>query len=115
MIVTARDRRIGGRLARVEKPIAVLPFETRDAKRLLQKTLQEDDLNTDHSTELLEALDFLLMAITQAAAFIRENSISVGLYQDYLRASDKEVKDLFDETYHDLGRDPESRNSVFQT
>lgn len=115
MIVTTRDRRIGGRLSKAEKPITVLPFEMRDAKVLLQKTLQEDELSNDHSMELLEALGLLPMAITQAAAFIRENSISILKYLDYLRSNDKEAKDLLDQTYHDPARDPESRNSVFQT
>lgn len=115
IIVTTRDRRIGQRLAPMEKPVTVLPFDMKDAKHLLQKMLFEDDLNKEHSATLLEALDFLPMAITQAAAFIRENGISLRKYLGYLRASDKEAKDLLAETYHDPGRDPESRNSVFQT
>jgi tetratricopeptide (TPR) repeat protein len=115
MILTTRDKRIGQRLAKLEKPIDVLPFEMRDAKHLLQKTLHDNDLNNDHSVALLEALDFLPMAIIQAAAFIRENDISVLEYLGYVRASDKEAKDLLAEIYHDPGRDPESHNSVFQT
>jgi len=115
MILTTRDKRIGQRLAKSEKPIDVLPFGMRDAKQLLQKTLYDNGLNDDHSVALLEALDFLPMAITQAAAFIRENDISVLEYLSYMRASDKEAKDLLAEIYHDPGRDPESRNSVFQT
>jgi tetratricopeptide (TPR) repeat protein len=115
MILTTRDKRIGQRLAKLEKPIDVLPFEMGDAKHLLQKTLHDNDLDNNHSAALLEALDFLPMAITQAAAFIRENDISVLEYLGYLRASDKGIKDLLAESYHDEGRDPESRNSVFQT
>ena len=115
MILTTRDKRIGQRLAKSEKPIDVLPFEIRDAKHLLQMTLHDNSLNDDHSVALLEALDFLPMAITQAAAFIRENDISVLEYLGYVRASDEEAKNLLAEIYHDPGRDPESRNSVFQT
>ena len=115
MILTTRDKRIGQRMAKLEKPIDVLPFEMRDAKHLLQKTLHDNDLDNNHSAALLEALDFLPMAIAQAAAFIRENDIGVLEYLGYLRASDKGTKDLLDQSYHDEARDPESHNSVFQT
>jgi tetratricopeptide (TPR) repeat protein len=115
IVVTTRDKRVGQRLAPLEKPITILPFEMKDAKHLLQKTLHEDELDQEHSTALLEALEFLPMAITQAAAFIRENGISLSEYLGLLRASDEEAKNLLAETYHDPGRDQESQNSVFQT
>ena len=115
MILTTRDKRVGQRLAKSEKPINVLPFTIEDARHLLRKTLYNSCQDDNHSAALLEALDFLPMAISQAAAFIRENDITVLEYLSYMRASDKEAKDLLAETYHDSGRDPESRNSVFQT
>jgi hypothetical protein len=115
MVITTRDRRIGERLASREKPIVVLPFEMEDAKRLLQNTLCEDELKDEESMALLEALDFLPLAITQADAFIRENDISLVDYLESLRASDEEMKDLLAEDQHDPGRDLEIRNSVFQT
>lgn len=115
IVITTRDRRIGKRLASREKPIAVLPFEMEDAERLLQKTLGEYELNSEESMALLEALDCLPLAITQAAAFIRENEISLLDYLELLRAGDEEVKDMLAENHYDPGRDLEIRNSVFQT
>lgn len=115
MIITTRDRRIGDRLAMKGKPIVVLPFEVEDARHLLQKTIREDELNDEESIALLEALDFLPLAITQAAAYIRENGVSLVDYLESLRASDEEVKELLDENLYDPGRDVEIRNSVFQT
>jgi tetratricopeptide (TPR) repeat protein len=115
MIITTRDRRIGDRLAIKEKPIVVMPFEMKDARHLLQKTIREDELNDRESMALLEALEFLPLAITQAAAYIRANGVSLEDYLESLRASDEEVKDLLDENLYDPGRDLEIRNSVFQT
>jgi tetratricopeptide (TPR) repeat protein len=114
IIVTTRDRRIGQRLAPLEKPIAILPFEKEDAKQLLQKMLHENDLE-EYSMALLDALGFLPMAITQAAAFIRENGISLKEYLGFLQASDNQAKNLLTKTYFDPGRYRESQNSVFQT
>jgi hypothetical protein len=77
MIITARDRRAGDRLVGKENSITVMPFGTEDAKRLLQNTLREDELYDEESTALLEALEFLPLAIIQAATFIRENDINI--------------------------------------
>jgi tetratricopeptide (TPR) repeat protein len=115
MIITTRDRRIGAGLVGRENPIAVLPFGMEDAKCLLQKTLGDDEIKDEESMALLEALDFLPLAITQAASFIRENGISLVDYLELLRDSDKKTKDLLSENHHDPGRDLEIRNSVFQT
>jgi hypothetical protein len=115
MIITTRDRHIGDRLAFKEKSIGVLPFEMADAKRLLQKPGHGDELNGEESMALLDAFDFLPLAITQAAAFIRENDISLVDFLELLRASANEAKDLLGENHYDPRRDLEIKSSVFQT
>ncbi|KAH0558819.1 hypothetical protein GP486_004539 [Trichoglossum hirsutum] len=116
IIITTRDRRVGERLANRQKPISVLPFMTADAEKLLRcKTLESDEWDRVESIELLEALGYLPLAITQAAAFVSENDITITEYLEMLRAGNSDTEDILEEDLLDPGRDPEIRNSVFQT
>ncbi|KAF8246080.1 hypothetical protein K440DRAFT_554061 [Wilcoxina mikolae CBS 423.85] len=115
-IVTTRDKRVGQKLSNNGKPISVLPFALSDAKSLLRPKLSSDDKWCEpEATELLRALEFLPLAITQAAAFINENDITTAKYLELLQGSDLETTHLLEEDLFDPGRDRDIRNSVFQT
>ena len=75
MLITTRDRRLGERPAPGKRPISVEPFEMEDAECLLSKKVEVNG-NDDEalSCELLRALDFLPLAITQATAFLRRTT-----------------------------------------
>ncbi len=64
------------------------------------------------SSELLEVLGYLPLAITQAAAYIGENSITVLEYLEAFCAEDSDIQNLLSEDLPDLRRDFESQNSV---
>jgi hypothetical protein len=82
-LITTRDKRVGERLTKREETIIVLPMAGREAERLLwPKVVQEGSLDKTNSSRLLEVLGYLPLAITQAAAYISENSIMV---EEYLR------------------------------
>jgi tetratricopeptide (TPR) repeat protein len=116
MLITTRDRRVGERLANREKPIAVLPFGMHDAERLLRSKLPDcHEWNEAESMELLEALGFLPLAITQAVAYISEEEVTLAHYLGLLRSGDSNIKDLFAQDYYDPGRDSEIQNSIFLT
>src|SRR5271163_4077680 len=116
MLITTRDRRVGERLANREKPIAVLPFGMHDAECLLRSKLPDShEWNKAESMELLEALEFLPLAITQAVAYISEEEVTLAHYLDLLRSGDSDIKDLFAQDYYDPGRDSETQNSIFLT
>lgn len=115
-LVTTRDRRVGERLMNREKPIAVVPFEVVDAEKLLRNKLpNNDEWDETTSMELLENLNFLPLAITQAAAFISEEEKSLAHYLDLLRPGGLDAKDLLEQGYYDPGRDPKIQNSIFLT
>ena len=115
-LITTRDKRVGERLTNREKTIVVLPMAGQEAERLLwSKVAQEGSLDKTKSSELLELLGYLPLAITQAAAFISENSITVEEYLETLSAEDSEIQDLMSEDLPDLRRDFESQNSVIRT
>lgn len=119
-IITTRDKRIGERLTNREKPIEIMPMDRQDAERLLwSKVPPEYTLDNARSSELVELLGCLPLAITQAAAYISENSISV---EDYLKAfeeTDSEMQYLLSVDLPDHRRDfemrPEMQNSVMRT
>jgi hypothetical protein len=50
---------------------------------------------------LFDKLGCLPLAITQAAAFISENKITLAEYIEILQASDLDVADLLSEDLHD--------------
>ena len=115
-LVTTRDRRVGERLMNQEKPVAVVPFEVADAKQLLRNKLpKNDEWDEVASMELLESLNFLPLAITQAAAYISEEEVSLAHYLDLLRPGDVNAKDLLEQAYYDPGRDSKIQNSIFLT
>lgn len=64
---------------------------------------------------LLEELSFILLVITQAAAFISENRMIVAIYIKSLNNSNSDLQDYLDEDLPDPRRDPASKNSVIRT
>ena len=116
MLITTRDERVGGRLAGRHACIVVEPMSAQEAQELLANGRTDSDRSDlEVSTTLLEALEYLPLAITQAAAFISENHITDKEYLDMFQASDSDVQDLLEEDFGDLRRDSESQNSVIRT
>lgn len=115
-MITTRDRRVGEKLANREQPISVSPFTTQEAEQLLRSKVSEvDACNKTDWEELVQALGHLPLAISQAAAFITENNITVADYLQVLQASDADVKDLLSEELEDPRRDMHTQNAVFRT
>lgn len=119
-IITTRDKRVGERLAYRQKPIEILPMEKPEAESLLWSKVPLDyTLDKDRSSELLEFLGCLPLAITQAAAYISENSISVQDYLEAFQAADSEMQDLLSVDLPDHRRDfwmrSDMQNSVIRT
>ena len=115
VLITTRDNRVAGRLAKGAKAIAIQPMSNDEAKSLFLSKLgvQESTLNEVEVRGLLEELDHLPLAVSQAAAFIEENMISIADYINALRGEDAE--EFLQEELDDSRRDEESVNSVFRT
>ena len=116
MLITTRDERISRRLGGRDTPIvveAMLPSEAQDLLRSRSERTVSD--NDDKSRILVDELSYIPLAITQAAAFISENEISLADYLEILRTGDSDLQDLLDEDLGDLRRDSESQNSVIRT
>jgi tetratricopeptide (TPR) repeat protein len=116
VLITTRDQRVGERLANRVRAINVPPFTTQEAGDLLRSLLRKIDVGDEaDAQELFDALAYLPLAVSQAAAFITENGITVSVYLEHLRAGDADIKDLLSEELTDSRRDAEKQNSVIQT
>lgn len=116
MITTTRDKRIGQRLTDRESEINVTPMTSGDAEQLLcckMSKLQEE--NNEETATLVDILGNIPLAITQAAAFMLENSMAVTAYLQELETSDSDLQDYLDENLPDPRRYPNSENSVTRT
>ena len=118
IIITTRSGRLGRDLANGEMPTEVKPFTIIEAERLLRSKVLDDAWNEVDARKLLEALGYIPLAITQAAAFISHNSILVTEYLAALNKSYLNLKGHLSTELQDPRRDskePGAQNSVFRT
>lgn len=116
VLITTRDERVGKRLAGGHACIEVKPMSPQEAHELLARGRRNpNNSDLDVSSTLLQALEYLPLAITQAAAFIDENYITYKEYLDIFQKSESDVQDLLEQELGDLRRDSESQNSVIRT
>ncbi len=116
VLITTRDRRVGESLANRVRAISVPCLTAQEARDLFGSLVDQDDIGNEANVgELLDTLAHLPLAITQAAAFITENSMTSTEYLEALRAGDADVQDLLSEELVDQRRDSEAQNSVIRT
>ncbi|KAB8067091.1 TPR-like protein [Aspergillus leporis] len=115
-IITSRSRDVALKMVNYKDLIEVKPMESSEALELLQKKLGQSEEDQD-SRKLVEALEFLPLAITQAASCIRNRipRCSVRQYLTDFQASDYEAVKLLKKETACLDRDWEAENSVLMT
>jgi tetratricopeptide (TPR) repeat protein len=120
IVVTSRSRDVAFRLTGSYDTIfEVRPMEERNALALLQKKLLRvgADADAEKARELVQALDRMPLAITQAAAYIVQRSprTSVARYLDDIRRSDRDRARLLKKDVGDSRRDGRASNSIIAT
>jgi tetratricopeptide (TPR) repeat protein len=116
IIITTRNKTVGQRLTDREGVIMITPLASKDAGQLLMSKISALEIVDNKNVEnLVEILGNIPLAITQAAAFIQENSMTVQTYMKELSASDSDLQDYLDEDLPDPRRHPNSENSVIRT
>ena len=116
LLITTRDTRVGERLTGRQASIVVNPMAYPEAQRILESQVEcLDNVSIDDSKKLLDALGYIPLAITQAAAFTSENDITLQEYYEMFSTNDTDVQELLDEDHGDLRRDSESQKSVIRT
>lgn len=114
ILITSRNKDAAFRLTNsVENLIDVPYMGKEDAVALLCKKLPHDHSSDDERSELLELLEYLPLAITQAASYIsvKKQRMTIAKYCEILR---RNAEILLDDR-GDLRRDPSIPSSVLLT
>lgn len=118
ILVTTRDKRVAVRILKNTSPLSlinVLPMGQTEAAELVHQVLAGEDYSDEDVCQLTQSLEYIPLAITQAAAFILENCISIPIYiQRYMDNKDDAVE-LLSHDFEALGRDEETHNAVTTT
>jgi hypothetical protein len=115
IVFTTRSRDIAMKVA--EERVKLDEFSLTEAKRLLEKLVTRKELIDDAAsvTELLHELTCLPLAITQAAAYLERNEVSIAEYLRLLRNTEKDMVDLLSEELPDRTRYKEAKHAVATT
>ncbi|KAI9777133.1 MAG: hypothetical protein M1839_009089 [Geoglossum umbratile] len=117
ILITSRSRDVAYRLTGSHTYIReVKPMDEGDALALLRKKLSFD-ANEHNAIELLQALDYMPLAITQAAAYIEQRAprMTISRYLDEIRKSDHDRARLLKKDMGDGRRDGRVSNSIITT
>ena len=116
VIVTTRDKRIEERLTMRGRITTVSPMTTSEAKELLRSYVPSMISHELSELErLVKALDCLPLAITEAAAYMTEQFMTIEDYMSILQDSDEEMQKLLSESLSDHRRMNHESNSVIKT
>jgi hypothetical protein len=118
VLLTTRDRRAASWLSTgYASAIAVNLMTPEDAEQLLFTKIPDEISSAVERVELVRELDYLPLAITQAAAYIsaRVTRMTVPRYLALYRNDKVSQTRLLDEESGDLRRDPGVPNSVIRT
>lgn len=116
ILVTTRNKSAALRLVEESEVFMIEPMNDSDALALLEKKLEGKIDNSD-AAELAEALEFMPLAIVQAAAYIRQREprSSIKKYLKKFYKNDKKKTRLLNQEAGHLRRDQEAKNSIIIT
>ncbi|KAF2678563.1 hypothetical protein K458DRAFT_348288 [Lentithecium fluviatile CBS 122367] len=117
ILITSRSRDVAFRLTgSYADIIRVQPMDQPHALALLQNKL-DGSFEQDDAAALVEALDYMPLAITQAAAYISKRAprATVSRYLQDLRKGDQERAKLLETDIEDSRRDGTASNSILAT
>ena len=114
ILFTTRNKKVGVKFAaknivHLEKMTAI------EAVELLEARLEGESLDRSGVPELLELLEYTPLAISQAAAYMAENSISISEYLQLYNESEASRIELLSEGFEDPARDFETINPIAAT
>ncbi|WYZ43755.1 hypothetical protein EsH8_VII_000191 [Colletotrichum jinshuiense] len=117
ILITSRSRDVAERLTGSGWNVLSIPAMDEDqAHQLLRNKLQGSH-DEDVAPDLLRALEYMPLAITQAAAYIIRQAprMSPSIYLREFQRSEKKKAGLLDRNMGDLRRDPSASNSIVTT
>ncbi|PQE33407.1 kinesin light chain protein [Rutstroemia sp. NJR-2017a WRK4] len=115
IIWTSRDGGICGNIVDVHRGIEVTAMTIEQARDLFRKLTGRSELMLSEDEDmLLELLQYLPLAIAQAAAYIRKTKVSIKQYLTFLHESESRQLDLLSQEFQDVYRSGVP-NSVMRT
>ncbi|CAI7653282.1 unnamed protein product, partial [Penicillium glandicola] len=116
IIITSRNKEVALKIVHRQDVIMINPMNRSEALKLLQQKLGQLAETPDTLT-LVEELEFMPLAIVQAAGYIvhRAPRCSVSQYLEKFRKSDSEATKLLHYEAGHLYRDWEAKNSILVT
>jgi tetratricopeptide (TPR) repeat protein len=116
VLFTSRNRQLALKLAG-SNVVSIPDVDPKTGKEIFRKLLMRKDLlPDDHVTNaLLEQLAFLPLAISQAAAYINQNDISLARYMSLLGEQEASTIELLGKDFEDDGRYADIQNPVATT
>jgi tetratricopeptide (TPR) repeat protein len=116
VLFTSRNRQLALKLA-ASNVVSVPDVDQKTAKEIFRKLLIRKDLLQDDyvTSALLEQLAFLPLAISQAAAYINQNDISLARYMSLLGEHEGSTMELLGGEFADDGRYAGIQNTVATT
>ncbi|KAJ5372537.1 Tetratricopeptide-like helical [Penicillium concentricum] len=116
VIITSRSREVALKMVDHKGLIEVEPMENSESLELLRRTLE---LPTENQAcqQLVNALEFMPLAIVQAASYIRNRAprYSVSQYLKDFQKNDREAIKLLKKEAGHTHRDWEAKNSILVT
>jgi len=116
ILVTTRSQEVAERVTN-GNIVELGDMNKQEALDLLTKSVRRDGMVSDDTTTatLLQELAYLPLAITQAAAYLRRNRISVVEYLQLLRGTEQDLIGVMSTEFHDNGRYRGTANAVATT
>ncbi|KAL8367581.1 hypothetical protein RB599_003459 [Gaeumannomyces hyphopodioides] len=115
ILFTTRSRKVATSVAR-NNIVDLSEMSRGEAREFLEKSLVETSLSPENTiNEFLEELAHLPLAITQAAAYMNENQVSIAEYLGIFRNTDRDKVELLAAEFTDNTRYKETQNVVATT
>ena len=115
ILFTTRVREVAVSLTRSDL-LKLGPMERQDAVDFLETSLTKKGFRDNATTsELLDELAYLPLAIVQAIAYLNINEISIARYLHLLRSTEQGLVDLMSREFRDNTRYNDSANAVATT
>ena len=116
ILITTRSKNAALKLVKPRNIIAIEPMSQIDALALFRNKLGGNDGGHD-AAQLVAELEFMPLAIVQAAAYISELAprCSIRQYLQMFQKSDSKISSLLEYEAEELQRDSEAKNSIIIT
>ncbi|KAK1502414.1 hypothetical protein CTAM01_05227 [Colletotrichum tamarilloi] len=115
VLITTRDMQTGLRMTAGTPPIKVNEMIDAEAVQLLRSLLPNQDFPLSEGIALASRLEYLPLALAQAASFILENFMSINDYIQILDKSDSSLVRQLSEPFASVGRDSETPHALTAT